>query len=149
MTGVQTCALPICAFEYQHGLGYGDGWHKNQSCKIVPMAAEAYLVRGVHVADTVAACDNAFHFMHTLKAQRNDRVMLGGDLSDYECQWTPPDAKGRPVKRKMHSGGVAQQRTADTTSQRRLARSCGRSCRHCQSCRCTTGPRRLPRVKRC
>jgi len=99
------------AFEYQHGLGYGDGWHKNQSCKIVAMAAEAYLVRGVAVADTVAACDNAFHFMHTLKVQRNDRVMLGGDLSDYECQWTPPDAKGRPVKRKMHSGGVAQQRT--------------------------------------
>ena len=41
------------AFEYQHGLGYGDGWHKNQSCKIVAMAAEAYLVRGVPVADTV------------------------------------------------------------------------------------------------
>ena len=99
------------AFEYQHGLGYGDGWHKNQSCKIIAMAAEAYLVRGVPVADTVAACDNAFHFMHTLKVQRNDKVMLGGDLSDYECQWTPPDAKGRPVKRKMHSGGVAQQRT--------------------------------------
>ena len=37
------------------------------------MAAEAYLVRGVPVADTVAACDNAFHFMHTLKVQRNDR----------------------------------------------------------------------------
>jgi len=99
------------AFEYQHGLGYGDGWHKNQSCKIIAIAAEAYLVRGVPVADTVAACDNAFHFMHTLKVQRNDRVMLGGDLSDYECQSTPPDAKGRPVKRKMHSGGVAQQRT--------------------------------------
>ena len=99
------------AFEYQHGLGYGDGWHKNQSCKIIAIAAEAYLVRGVPVADTVAACDNAFRFMHTLKVQRNDRVMLGGDLSDYECQSTPPDAKGRPVKRKMHSGGVAQQRT--------------------------------------
>jgi hypothetical protein len=101
----------IGAFEYQHGLGYGDGWHKNQSCKIVAMAAEAYLVRGVPVAETVEACDNAFHFMHTLKAQRNDRVMLGGDLSDYDCQWTPPDAKGRPVKRKMHTGGAAQQRT--------------------------------------
>jgi len=99
------------AFEYQHGLGYGDGWHKNQSCKIVAIAAEAYLVRGVPVADTVAACDNAFHFMHTLKAQRNDRVVLGGGLSDYECQSTPPDAKGRPVKRKMHTGGAAQQRT--------------------------------------
>jgi hypothetical protein len=99
------------AFEYQHGLGYGDGWHKNQSCKIVAIAAEAYLVRGVPVADTVSACDNAFHFMHTLKVQRSDRVVLGGDLSDYDCQWTPPDAKGRHVKRKMHSGGVAQQRT--------------------------------------
>ncbi len=99
------------AFEYQHGLGYGDGWHKNQSCKIVAIAAEALLVHCTPVADTVAACDNAFHFMHTLKAQRNDRVMLGGDLSDYDCQWTPPDAKGRPVKRKMHTGGVAQQRT--------------------------------------
>jgi hypothetical protein len=99
------------AFEYQHGLGYGDGWHKNQSCKIVAIAAEAYLVRGTPVADTVAACDNAFHFMHTLKVQRSDRVILGGDLSDYDCQWTPPDAKGRPVKRNAHSGGVAQQRT--------------------------------------
>ena len=99
------------AFEYQHGLGYGDGWHKNQSCKIIAIAAEAYLVRGTPVAETVAACDNAFHFMHTLKAQRNDRVMLGGDLSDYDCQSTPPDAKGRPMKRKMHSGGAAQQRT--------------------------------------
>jgi len=99
------------AFEYQHGLGYGDGWHKNQSCKIVAIAAEAYLVRGTPVAETVAACDNAFQFMHTLKVQRNDRVVLGGGLSDYECQSTPPDAKGRPVKRKMHTGGAAQQRT--------------------------------------
>jgi len=99
------------AFEYQHGLGYGDGWHKNQSCKIIAIAAEAYLVRGVPVVDTVAACDNAFHFMHTLKAQRNDRVVLGGALSDYECQSTPPDAKGRSMKRKIHTGGAAQQRT--------------------------------------
>jgi hypothetical protein len=99
------------AFEYQHGLGYGDGWHKNQSCKIVAMAAEAYLVRGVPVAETVAACTDAYAFMHTLKIQRSDRVMLGGVLSDYDCQRTPPDAKGRPFKRKVHSGGVAQQRT--------------------------------------
>jgi len=99
------------AFEYQHGLGWGEGWHKNQSCKIVAMAAEAYLVHGVPVADTVAACTDAYLFMHTLKVQRGDRVMLGGDLSDYECQWTPPDAKGRPIKRKMHTGGMEQQRT--------------------------------------
>jgi len=99
------------AFEYQIGMGHGDGWHKNQSCKIVAMAAEAYLVHGVPVADTVSACENPFHFMHTLKIQRNDRVVMGGELSDYNCCWTPPDAKGRPVKRKMHTGGVDQQRT--------------------------------------
>jgi hypothetical protein len=75
------------------------------------MAAEAYLVRGVPVAETVAACTDAYAFMHTLKVQRGDRVMLGGVLCDYECHWTPPDAKGRPFKRKLHSGGVAQQRT--------------------------------------
>jgi len=104
------------AFEYQHGMDAGkpgsrEGWHKNQSCKIIAMAAEAYLVRGTPVAETVAACDNAFHFMHTLKINRSDRVMLGGDLSDYDCPQTPPDAKGRPIKRKMHTGGVEQQRT--------------------------------------
>jgi hypothetical protein len=104
------------AFEYQHGLeggkpGARDGWHKNQSCKIVAMAVEAYLVRGVHPADTVAACDDPYLFMHTLKAQRNDRVMLGGDLTDYEDTASPPDAKGRHTKRSLHTGGVQQQRT--------------------------------------
>jgi hypothetical protein len=104
------------AFEYQHGMDAGkpgsrEGWHKNQSCKIIAMAAEAYLVHGTPVQDTVAACTDAYLFMHTLKVQRSDRVMLGGDLSDYDCPQTPPDAKGRPIKRKMHTGGVEQQRT--------------------------------------
>ena len=97
------------AFEYQHGMDAGkpgsrEGWHKNQSCKIIAMAAEAYLVHGVPVADTVAACTDAYLFMHTLKVQRGDRVMLGGDLSDYDCPHTA-------IKRKMHTGGAEQQRT--------------------------------------
>lgn len=104
------------AFEYQHGLeggkpGARDGWHKNQSCKIVAMAAEAFLVRGVPVAETVAACRDPYLFMHTLKVQRRDRVMLGGTLEDYEDTVSPPDAKGRHPKRKRHVGGVQQQRT--------------------------------------
>jgi hypothetical protein len=104
------------AFEYQHGLeggksGARDGWHKNQSAKIIPMAAEALMVRGVPTADTVAACTDPFLFMHTLKAQRTDRVMLGGDLTDYEDTTSPPDAKGRHPRRKRHTGGIEQQRT--------------------------------------
>jgi len=111
------------AFEYQHGLesldgkynpapmGARDGWHKNQSCKIVAMAVEAYLVRGVPVADTVRACADPYLFMHTLKVQRTDRVMLGGALEDYTDTASPPDARGRHPKRSRHTGGVEQQRT--------------------------------------
>lgn len=104
------------AFEYQHGVeggkpGKRDGWHKNQSVKIVAMAAEARIVHGTPVTDTVAACDDPFLFMHTLKIQRTDRVMLGGEIVTYDDHLSPPDAKGRPVKRKRHTGGTEQQRT--------------------------------------
>lgn len=99
------------AFEYQHGAGFGDGWHKNQSCKIVAKAAEAYIMHGVPIADTVAACDDPFDFMHTLKVQRSDRVVLGGELVDYDDHRSPVETNGRPKKRKRHTGGVQQQRT--------------------------------------
>lgn len=104
------------AFEYQHGLeggkhGARDGWHKNQSCKVVAMAAEAHLVDGVPISETVAACTDAYLFMHTLKVQRTDRVMLGGTLTDYEDTASAPDHRGRYPKRKRHTGGVQQQRT--------------------------------------
>jgi hypothetical protein len=104
------------AFEYQHGLeggkpGARDGWHKNQSAKVMPMAAEALMVRGVPIAETVAACADPFLFMHTLKVQRTDRVMLGGTLEDYSDTLSPLDAKGKHPVRKRHTGGIEQQRT--------------------------------------
>lgn len=99
------------AFEYQHGLETGGNWHKNQSCKIIARAAEACIAHGTPVTDTVMACTDPFDFMHTLKVQRTDRVMLGGDLSEYEDTASAPDAKGRHPKRKRHAGGVQQQRT--------------------------------------
>ena len=99
------------AFEYQHGMDAGANWHKNQSAKIVAIAAEARIVHGTPVADTVAACDDPFRFMHTLKVQRTDRVMLGGELTKYEDTSSAPDARGRHPKRKRHVGGTEQQRT--------------------------------------
>lgn len=106
------------AFEYQHGLdavgyeapGDGENWHKNQSSKIIAIAAENYIVNGTPVAETVNQCDNPFYFMETVKVQRNDRVMLGGQLVEYDDHNSPPDAKGRPKKRNMHTGGTRQQR---------------------------------------
>lgn len=109
---------PKGTYEYQHGLdmpGYesvGDGgmWWKNQSTKIIPIAAEKFMTEGVPIADTVNACDNPFYFMQTLKVQRTDRVMLGGELIEYDDTLSPADAKGRRPKRKRHVGGTEQQR---------------------------------------
>ena len=110
---IQTDGTVKCkgAFEWQHGTDSGGNWHKNQSCKIIAIAAEAALVHGTPVADTVNACDDPFRFMHTLKVQRTDRVMLGGDLTDYEDTASPMDSKGRHPSRKRHVGGTEQQRT--------------------------------------
>lgn len=104
------------AFEYQFGIDGGkpgarDGWHKNHTTKIVARAAEAFIVQGVPIRETVDACTDPFDFMHTLKIQRTDRVMLGGALEDYEDTASKPDAKGKYPKRKRHAGGVEQQRT--------------------------------------
>lgn len=115
---------PKGVFEYQHGLempryeSVGDGglWWKNQSNKIIAMAAEKYMTEGTPVADTVNQCTNPFYFMQTLKVQRNDRVMLGGELVDYEDLHIPiglekiEGGKPRIIKRKRHIGGVQQQR---------------------------------------
>lgn len=109
---------PKGVFEYQHGLempGYktiGDGglWWKNQSNKIIPIAAEKYMIEGTSVTDTVNACDNPFYFMQTLKVQKTDRIMLGGELIEYEDTQSPANDKGKHPKRKRHTGGAPQQR---------------------------------------
>lgn len=100
------------AFEYQHGLDISGGgmWWKNQSCKIIPIAVEKYMINGTPIEQTVMQCDDPFRFMHTLKVQRSDAVYLGGKLTEYEDTLSPPDAKGRHPKRKQHLGGTSQQR---------------------------------------
>ena len=106
------------AFEWQTGLdmpGYekeGDGglWWKNMSCKVATKAAEAFMTDGTPIAHTVNGCRSAFDFMYTLKVQRSDQVMMGGQLEDYEDHLSEPEKNGKPKKRKRHVGGTSQQR---------------------------------------
>lgn len=117
------------AFEWRHGLEtsanfqpdgslkYGTktgNWHKNQSVKIIPMAVEQYLVNNVPIEQTVMQCTDPYLFMHTVKVQKGDRLVLGGYLDTYDDHDTPlkKDADaGRPTARAIHSGGVDQQKT--------------------------------------
>lgn len=102
------------AFEWRTGRDAGANWHKDQSVKIVKIAAEERLVNGVPVEDTIRVCDDPFRFMHTLKVQRTDRAVLGGHLEPYE-DWdyrTAGDiARNKPTIRYEHVGGVDQQKT--------------------------------------
>ena len=57
---------------------YGDDleWHKNHSSQIVAIAAEAYLVRDVPIADTIYNHNDIMDFMSCTKVDRSSRLML-------------------------------------------------------------------------
>jgi hypothetical protein len=52
------------------------GWHQNHSALIIPMAAEAALVRGVPVRQFITQHTNIFDFMLRTKVPRSSRLML-------------------------------------------------------------------------
>lgn len=53
------------------------GWHQNHSALIIPMAAEAALVRGESVRDFITGHGELFDFMLRTKVPRSSRLMLG------------------------------------------------------------------------
>lgn len=57
---------------------YGEDllWHQNYSCQIVAMAAEAALIHGVPVDQTVRTCTDPLMFMKRTKVPRSSRLML-------------------------------------------------------------------------
>lgn len=54
----------------------GMDWNQNHSCPIVAMAAEAALVRGVPIADTIRNHTDVMDFMMRTKVPRSSRLML-------------------------------------------------------------------------
>jgi len=54
------------------------GWHKDHSMRVVAMAAEAQMVRGVPVDQFVMAHRDPFDFMLSIKVPRNGRLEANG-----------------------------------------------------------------------
>lgn len=62
-------------------------WHKDFSSLCVAKAAEAALVRGESISDTILMNDDPFDFMIKKKSRRSDKLMARlPDLSGYEEQ---------------------------------------------------------------
>lgn len=54
------------------------GWHKDHSMRVVAMAAEAQMVRGIPVADFIMAHRDPFDFMLSIKVPRSSRLEADG-----------------------------------------------------------------------
>jgi hypothetical protein len=54
------------------------GWHKDHSQLVVPMAAEAAMVRGENPADFIKQHQNAWDFVCSVKVPRSSRLEAGG-----------------------------------------------------------------------
>lgn len=55
-------------------------WHQDHSALIVPMAAEAALVRGEDIAEFIYSHDNVMDYMMRAKVPRGSRLEWGGDV---------------------------------------------------------------------
>ena len=58
------------------------GWHQNLSAMVVPMAAEAFLVRGTPIRQFISTHPDIMDFMLRTKVKRIDKV----EISGVECQ---------------------------------------------------------------
>jgi hypothetical protein len=79
------------------------GWHKNASCLIVPMAAEAHMVHGVDIKEFISTHGEKFDFMLRTKVPRSSRLVLVQDdgtevLQQNICRYYPCKEGGKLVK---------------------------------------------------
>lgn len=86
------------AYEYE-----GLGWHQNHSCLVVPMAAEAAMVKGEDFETYIRNHDNKYDFMLRTKVPRSSRlVMVYEDGYSVQlqniCRYYPSTMGGKLVK---------------------------------------------------
>lgn len=78
------------------------GWHKNHSAMIIPMAVEAYLVRGENFEEFILKHKDPYDFMLRTKVPRNSRLVLVKDdvdvLQQNICRYYPSTGGGKLVK---------------------------------------------------
>lgn len=79
-------------------------WHQNHSALVVPMAAEAALVRGVDVAEFIRNHDDVLDFMLRTKVPRNSRLEWGGEQVQNIARYYI-SINGRPLEKVMPPKG--------------------------------------------
>lgn len=80
-------------------------WNKDWSARVVQMAAEAQLVRGIPVAEFIANHDDAYDFMLRTKVPRSSKLMWGDEqVSNIVRYYVSND--GRPLRKVMPPKGT-------------------------------------------
>lgn len=78
------------------------GWHQDQSALIIPMAAEAFMVYGRGIEQTIRNHKDKFDFMLRTKVPRNSRLVLVNDNVDTPlqniCRYYPSKQGGKLIK---------------------------------------------------
>lgn len=79
------------------------GWHQNHSAKVVAMAVEAELVKGVHAHDFILNHKNKWDFMLRTKVPRSSRLIIVKEdgeeiLQQNICRYYPSKIGGKLIK---------------------------------------------------
>lgn len=80
-------------------------WNKDWSARVVAMAAEAYLVRGVPVAEFIANHDDAYDFLLRTKVPRSSKLMWGDEQVSNIVRYFVSNT-GRALTKVMPSKGT-------------------------------------------
>ncbi|SPL81337.1 hypothetical protein [Yersinia phage fEV-1] len=86
------------AYEYELG------WHQNHSALVVPMAAEAFLVRGEDIAEFIATHADPMDFMLRTKVPRSSTLEWGGDRVQNIVRYYISNT-GKPLEKVMPPAG--------------------------------------------
>jgi hypothetical protein len=86
------------AYQYE-----GLGWHQNQGGLVIPMAAEAKMMRGIDVKEFVQSHANKYDFMLRTKVPRSSKLMLvmddGAEIQQQNiCRYYACQTGGKLVK---------------------------------------------------
>lgn len=83
-------------------------WHKDWSARVIQMAAEAYLVRGVPVAEFIANHDDAYDFLLRTKVPRSSKLMWGDQQVSNIVRYYMSES-GKQLKKVMPPKGTPGQ----------------------------------------
>lgn len=97
------------------------GWHKNHSSLVIPMAAEAKMLRGKDIREFVMEHKERFDFMLRTKVPRNSRLVLvmddGTEVQQQNiCRYYPSKSGGKLVKimPPLEAGGEERRLSIDS-----------------------------------